>query len=215
MSSEVSPVSQTEFQIVSVCLRSGSTIKAHSSGYCHDGARVRLQPMLTRLPLSMLLLLPITAAWAQAEPGSGEAKMAPMRAPPPQPEMRLPRNDSPMLPSERNERFGTRLRPGQTNSDLRERQPIFERQDPRAERYGNVGDRRGGLTGGADRSDSDLNRAIEQVRAEHGGKILSADRMQHRGQEVFRVKVLTPEGRVKTVQLSEPSESTPKNEERR
>ncbi|AVP95956.1 hypothetical protein C7S18_01540 [Ahniella affigens] len=172
--------------------------------------------MLIRLPLSMLLLLPMSAAWAQAEPGNDQAKMGPMRTtPPPPPAMRLPRNDAPMLPSERNERFGTRLRPGQTETEFRDRQPIFERRDPREQSYGSAGERRSGATIGADRADSDLNRAIEQVRAEHGGKILSADRMQHRGQEVFRVKVLTPEGRVKTVQLSEPSESTPKNEERR
>lgn len=208
---------------MSSCLRSGSTTHAHAVGYCHDHARVRLQPMPSRLPLLMLLLLPTWVAWAQSEPGERESKMAPIqtlpRQPPPMqlpPASRMQRPDVPMLPSERNERFGPRLRPGQTDSEYRERQPIFDRRDPRSDRYGELEDRRNtGLPAAQDRSDSDLNRAIEQVRAEHGGKILSADRMQHRGQEVFRVKVLTPEGRVKTVQLSEPNETNPQTQEPR
>ena len=97
---------------------------------------------------------------------------------------------------------------------MRERQPLFERRDPRAERYGNVDLRRGGYEP-RERVDSDLHRAVEQVQAQHGGKILSADRMRHRGQDVYRVKVLTPEGRVKTVQLPDPQDNPPQSEEPR
>ena len=48
----------------------------------------------------------------------------------------------------------------------------------------------------------DLQRAIEQAQHEHGGKVLSADRIRFRGQDTYRVKLLTPNGRVRVVQLS-------------
>jgi len=174
------------------------------------------------LPL-LLTLLPMPAVWAQSgsegsEPASGRMprmEPGPRMAPQPrveQPRVEQPRMDQPRLPSERNERFAPRMRAGQTEPEFRERQPLFERRDPRQERYGNIEDRRGGLQP-PDRIDSDLNRAVEQVQSRHGGKILSADRMRHRGQDVYRVKVLTPEGRVKTVQLPDPQASTPPNSE--
>ncbi|MBK8283506.1 MAG: PepSY domain-containing protein [Ahniella sp.] len=160
----------------------------------------------------LLLLLPTSAAWAQAEPVETEPGMgAPLSSP------RMPRNDVPRLPSERNERFAPRLRPGQTDSAQSNRSPVFERRDPRAIRYGEVDTRRSAIdrrSEGSERVDSDLNRAVEQVQAQHGGKILSADRMRHRGQDVYRVKVLTPDGRVKTVQLEQP-ESPNHSEEQR
>jgi hypothetical protein len=49
----------------------------------------------------------------------------------------------------------------------------------------------------------DMQRAIEKAQAEHGGKVLSADRIRYRGQDTYRVKLLTPGGRVRVVQLSE------------
>lgn len=49
----------------------------------------------------------------------------------------------------------------------------------------------------------DMQRAIERAQAEHGGKVLSADRIRYRGQDTYRVKLLTPGGRVRVVQLSE------------
>lgn len=164
-----------------------------------------------RLPL-LLTLLPIPAVWAQSgsegsEPASGRMPRMEQQRIEPQPRM-----DQPRLPSERNERFAPRMRAGQTEPQFRERQPLFDRRDPREQRYGNIEDRRGGLQPG-DRIDSDLNRAVEQVQSQHGGKILSADRMRHRGQDVYRVKVLTPEGRVKTVQLPDPQATTPPNSE--
>ena len=48
----------------------------------------------------------------------------------------------------------------------------------------------------------DLQRAIEQAQSEHGGKVLSADRIRFRGRDTYRVKLLTPSGRVRVVQLS-------------
>ncbi len=48
----------------------------------------------------------------------------------------------------------------------------------------------------------DLQSAIEQAQSEHGGKVLSADRIRFRGQDTYRVKLLTPGGRVRVVQLS-------------
>lgn len=49
----------------------------------------------------------------------------------------------------------------------------------------------------------ELHLAIEQAQRTHGGKVLSADRMRHDGREVYRVKLLTPGGRVRVVQLQE------------
>jgi uncharacterized membrane protein YkoI len=49
----------------------------------------------------------------------------------------------------------------------------------------------------------DMQRAIEKAQSEHGGKVLSADRIRYRGQDTYRVKLLTPGGRVRVVQLSE------------
>ncbi|MBK6728589.1 MAG: hypothetical protein IPG63_15420 [Xanthomonadales bacterium] len=47
----------------------------------------------------------------------------------------------------------------------------------------------------------DMHRAIEDAQRQHGGKILSADRMRNEGRDVYRVKLLTPAGRVRVVQM--------------
>ena len=49
----------------------------------------------------------------------------------------------------------------------------------------------------------DMHRAIEDAQRQHGGKILSADRMRNDGRDVYRVKLLTPAGRVRVVQMPE------------
>lgn len=49
----------------------------------------------------------------------------------------------------------------------------------------------------------EMQRAIERAQSEHGGKVLSADRIRFRGQDTYRVKLLTPSGRVRVVQLTE------------
>ncbi|MBK6436629.1 MAG: PepSY domain-containing protein [Rhodanobacteraceae bacterium] len=53
----------------------------------------------------------------------------------------------------------------------------------------------------------DMHQAIEQAQRTHGGKVLSADRLRNDGRDVYRVKLLTPGGRVRVVQLTptEPS----------
>ena len=48
-----------------------------------------------------------------------------------------------------------------------------------------------------------MHRAIEDAQRQHGGKILSADRMRNDGRDVYRVKLLTPAGRVRVVQMPE------------
>ncbi len=53
----------------------------------------------------------------------------------------------------------------------------------------------------ADRAGS-LQEAIEQVQAETGGRILSADTVRAGPREVYRIKVLTPDGRVRVVTKS-------------
>ena len=53
----------------------------------------------------------------------------------------------------------------------------------------------------------DMHAAIEQARQAHGGKVLSADRMRSDGRDVYRVKLLTPSGRVRVVQLQKPESS--------
>jgi hypothetical protein len=48
---------------------------------------------------------------------------------------------------------------------------------------------------------SDLERAIAQVRRETGGRVLSAETVVVGRGEVHRIRVLTPDGRVRTVEL--------------
>ncbi len=52
-------------------------------------------------------------------------------------------------------------------------------------------------------SSTDMQQAIEQAQSRHGGKVLSADRINYRGEDHFRVKLLTPDGRVRVVQLQQ------------
>ncbi len=58
----------------------------------------------------------------------------------------------------------------------------------------------------------DLNQAVESARRRHGGKVLSAERMQMDGRDGYRVKLLTPSGRVRIVQMPN-SEVSPAPEE--
>lgn len=53
----------------------------------------------------------------------------------------------------------------------------------------------------------DMHAAIEQAQRAHGGKVLSADRLNNDGRDVYRVKLLTPNGRVRVVQLQKPESS--------
>ena len=46
-----------------------------------------------------------------------------------------------------------------------------------------------------------LEQAVEQVRAETGGRILSAETVQANGRRVHRIKVLTPDRRVRVVNV--------------
>jgi hypothetical protein len=57
----------------------------------------------------------------------------------------------------------------------------------------------------------DMHAAIEQAQRAHGGKVLSADRMRSGGRDVYRVKLLTPSGRVRVVQLQKPESSPAPN----
>lgn len=60
----------------------------------------------------------------------------------------------------------------------------------------------------------DLHRAIEDAQRRHGGKVLSANRLQANGRDLYRVKLLTPNGRVRVVQLPDvvPSQNAKPNE---
>ena len=42
-----------------------------------------------------------------------------------------------------------------------------------------------------------LNQAVQQVRQETGGRVLSADESSQGGRRVYRIKVLTPSGHVR------------------
>ena len=53
--------------------------------------------------------------------------------------------------------------------------------------------RRGGETGVS------LNEAVQQVQRETGGRVLSADTVNHGGQPMHRIKVLLPSGQVRVV----------------
>jgi uncharacterized membrane protein YkoI len=44
-----------------------------------------------------------------------------------------------------------------------------------------------------------LDQAVQQVRRETGGRVLSADRITQGGRAAYRIKVLTPSGHVRVV----------------
>ena len=46
-----------------------------------------------------------------------------------------------------------------------------------------------------------LNQAVEQVRRQYGGRILSAETRREGNREVHHIKVLTEDGKVKTVKV--------------
>jgi len=89
------------------------------------------------------------------------------------------------------------------------------RQDPRDPRAGDyrlrspASEFRGGYV------PQDMQRAIERAQSEHGGKVLSADRIRYRGQDTYRVKLLTPGGRVRVVQLAEPQPQREQEDQRK
>jgi hypothetical protein len=119
-------------------------------------------------------------------------------------------NTFPQRPGGYNERLGPResLFNERARSQLRQQQL----RDPRQMDYRI----RGWSEGPNDRSvPRDMQRAIERAQSEHGGKVLSADRIRYRGQDTYRVKLLTPNGRVRVVQLSQaPEGAAPEAESR-
>lgn len=91
--------------------------------------------------------------------------------------------------------------------------PQDEVRDPRGFSYRTRPSQFDGASGYVPR---DMQRAIEKAQSEHGGKVLSADRIRYRGQDTYRVKLLTPGGRVRVVQLSEqPASNTEATEDQR
>jgi uncharacterized membrane protein YkoI len=59
---------------------------------------------------------------------------------------------------------------------------------------------------GPNRGGSSLDQAVEQVRRETGGRILSAETVRQNGKQVHRIKVLTRDRRVKVIRV--PAESS-------
>ena|SRR5436190_2706971 len=53
----------------------------------------------------------------------------------------------------------------------------------------------------AERQKPSLHEAIEQVRRDTGGRILSAETVGHGKNQAYRIKVLTPQGSVRVVQI--------------
>lgn len=49
--------------------------------------------------------------------------------------------------------------------------------------------------------DKTLKQAIQQVRKQTGGRILDATTVEIKGKRVHRIKVLTPDGRVKVITI--------------
>ena len=52
-----------------------------------------------------------------------------------------------------------------------------------------------------------LNQAVQQVRRETGGRVLSADTVNQDGRTMHRIKVLTPSGQVRIVTIDAQSRS--------
>ena len=53
-----------------------------------------------------------------------------------------------------------------------------------------------------------LREAVDQVQRDTGGKILAAQTVGHGSNRTYRIKVLTPDGRVRVVQVQARSDST-------
>jgi uncharacterized membrane protein YkoI len=56
---------------------------------------------------------------------------------------------------------------------------------------------------GAERDARGLDRAVGQVKRETGGRVLDADVDDHDGDRSYRVKVLTPNGRVRVITVDD------------
>ncbi len=56
-----------------------------------------------------------------------------------------------------------------------------------------------------DPRDGDLPASVRRVQRETGGEVLKAQPMQRDGREVYRVKVLTPQGRIRVVEDTPPN----------
>lgn len=159
----------------------------------------------------LIILMFLGGLWAAAGVRSqdrAEPQVREMREP--NPRMSVPQRGEPMRAAPP---VMYRTRPGHQMEDPRARQledrqfqqmqrqlPQDEVRDPRTFSYRT---RPSQLDGASAYVPRDMQRAIEKAQSEHGGKVLSADRIRYRGQDTYRVKLLTPSGRVRVVQLSE------------
>ncbi len=91
------------------------------------------------------------------------------------------------------------------SSDSRYDARMRARVDPREARYRSVQ----GRYEMPREASGDLHRAIEDAQRRHGGKVLSANRLQANGRDLYRVKLLTPNGRVRVVQLQDDQSREP------
>ena len=57
--------------------------------------------------------------------------------------------------------------------------------------------------------DGDLPASVRKIERETGGEVLKAQPMQRDGREVYRVKVLTPQGRIRVVEDAPPRHDPP------
>ena len=173
-------------------------------------AGAMMEPMVLRnlIALLALALFAGTGAHAQAQ--------NPHDAPP---------------PLERPSQRGSQLEPlarGQMNAPLPTDRPMndryFQRRsdryapqqqrqvDPMQQRYETLRNRYSNPP--AQEYGRDLHQAVETARRRHGGKVLSAERMQMDGRDGYRVKLLTPSGRVRIVQMPNPEVSpTPEEQQ--
>ena len=107
-----------------------------------------------------------------------------------------------------------RVRPPTTaevvDADRRRQDHWHDPSDPRAGRF----PRRAQQSEHERRSGSDLQQAIEHAQSRYGGKVLSASRISYPGEDRFRVKLLTNDGRVRVIQMGQsdlaPSEQSTK-----
>jgi hypothetical protein len=66
---------------------------------------------------------------------------------------------------------------------------------------------------GGKQKDSALPESVRKVERETGGDVLRAESRTQNGEEVTRVKVITPQGRVRTVESSRPSKDQAQQQE--
>ena len=98
------------------------------------------------------------------------------------------------------DRYQQRVDPRQQRME-----PYQQRMDPSMQRMDPYQQRMDPYVQRMDPRDGGLPASVRRVQRETGGQVLRAQPIQRDGREVYRVKVLTPQGRIRVVEEIPPS----------